>query len=267
MKRAHRVPRETDAASSGTCSSVRMKFGGSAWGLISLYRERGRPSFSQADVDVVAAVGPIIGEALRTATRVRSAIDRVRDDTPGLLIFDTTGALLSMNDSAQHWLDQIDGIYQLDGTDSTPLASPIVSALARARSIGAGHDRGPARLRLQSRTGRWLVIHASCLRSVDGAPGNTAVVVEPAKSADIAPIIVTAYGLTPREEDITRAVARGLANNEVAEVLHLSVHTVRDYLKIIFEKLGVSSRGELVAKLFADHYGPALHSDYVHVER
>jgi hypothetical protein len=29
---------------------------------------------------------------------------------------------------------------------------------------------------------------------------------------------------------------------------------VRDYIKAIFEKAGVSSRGELVAKLFAEHY-------------
>jgi hypothetical protein len=34
---------------------------------------------------------------------------------------------------------------------------------------------------------------------------------------------------------------------------------LRDHLKAIFGKVGVGSRGELVAKLFADHYGPALH--------
>jgi hypothetical protein len=31
---------------------------------------------------------------------------------------------------------------------------------------------------------------------------------------------------------------------------------VRDYVKVIFDKVGVSSRGELVAKLFAEHYAP-----------
>jgi hypothetical protein len=31
---------------------------------------------------------------------------------------------------------------------------------------------------------------------------------------------------------------------------------VRDYVKAIFAKVGVSNRGELVAKLFAEHYAP-----------
>ena len=39
---------------------------------------------------------------------------------------------------------------------------------------------------------------------------------------------------------------------------------MRGYLKAIFEKAGVTSRGELTAKLFADHYAPALHDSGVH---
>jgi DNA-binding CsgD family transcriptional regulator len=237
------------------------------WGLVNLYRERGRPPFSQQEIDLVATIGPAVGEALRTAARARGAVDASGDDSPGLLVFDARGALASMNDAAEHWLDQLGGTFTGVSTDEPTLASPVVAALARARSIAAGHDRGPARLRMQSRAGRWLVIHASCLRAVDGTVGTTAVVIEPAKSAEIAPIIVTAYGLTPREQEITKAVARGLATADVAAALHLSAHTVRDYLKVIFEKVGVSSRGELVAKLFAEHYGPELHRDYTHIER
>jgi DNA-binding CsgD family transcriptional regulator len=50
-----------------------------------------------------------------------------------------------------------------------------------------------------------------------------------------------------------------MSNAEVAGAMHISPHTVRDHLKAVFAKVGVATRGELVAKLFAEHYGPRLH--------
>jgi DNA-binding NarL/FixJ family response regulator len=84
------------------------------------------------------------------------------------------------------------------------------------------------------------------------------VVIQPAKASEIAPLIVQAYELTPREVQVTRALARGLSTPEIAAELHLSRYTVQDHLKAVYEKIGVSSRGELVAKMFADHHNPAL---------
>jgi len=52
--------------------------------------------------------------------------------------------------------------------------------------------------------------------------------------------------LTPRERDVVRLVIDGMRNQEIAQQLHLSEHTVRNYLIRIFDKLGVSSRVELV---------------------
>jgi DNA-binding NarL/FixJ family response regulator len=61
--------------------------------------------------------------------------------------------------------------------------------------------------------------------------------------------IVNADGmrlLTKREEDVVRLVAEGLQNREIATKLKLSEHTVKNYLFHIFDKLGISSRVELV---------------------
>jgi DNA-binding NarL/FixJ family response regulator len=52
--------------------------------------------------------------------------------------------------------------------------------------------------------------------------------------------------LTKREDDVVRLVAEGLQNREIANELKLSEHTVKNYLFRIFDKLGVSSRVELV---------------------
>jgi DNA-binding NarL/FixJ family response regulator len=52
--------------------------------------------------------------------------------------------------------------------------------------------------------------------------------------------------LTQREETIVYLVAEGMRNREIAQQLRLSEHTVRNYLFRIFEKLGISSRSELI---------------------
>ena len=52
--------------------------------------------------------------------------------------------------------------------------------------------------------------------------------------------------LTKREDDVVKLVADGLSNRNVAHKLGLTEHTVSNYLFRIYEKLGISSRVELV---------------------
>lgn len=59
--------------------------------------------------------------------------------------------------------------------------------------------------------------------------------------------------LTSREEQVVALVTDGLSNRDVATELGLSQHTIKKYLFRIFEKLGISSRVELV--LYALHHG------------
>jgi two-component system nitrate/nitrite response regulator NarL len=52
--------------------------------------------------------------------------------------------------------------------------------------------------------------------------------------------------LSAREIDVVRCVSEGLTNREIAQRLKLTEHTVKNYLFRIFDKLGVSSRVEVV---------------------
>ncbi len=52
--------------------------------------------------------------------------------------------------------------------------------------------------------------------------------------------------LTRREAEVVSLVAQGMRNAEIALELHVAEHTVRNYLFRVFEKLGLSSRVELV---------------------
>jgi DNA-binding NarL/FixJ family response regulator len=55
--------------------------------------------------------------------------------------------------------------------------------------------------------------------------------------------------LSRREQEVAMALGDGLSNREIAERLKLSPHTVKNHIFRIFEKLGVSSRFELMAAL------------------
>jgi DNA-binding NarL/FixJ family response regulator len=52
--------------------------------------------------------------------------------------------------------------------------------------------------------------------------------------------------LAKREDEVANLVVEGLSNREVGQRLGLSEHTVSNYLFRIYEKLGLSSRVELV---------------------
>jgi two-component system nitrate/nitrite response regulator NarL len=56
--------------------------------------------------------------------------------------------------------------------------------------------------------------------------------------------------LSKREQDVVRCVAEGMSNREIASRLKLTEHTVKNYLFRIFDKLGVSSRVEVVLYVF-----------------
>ena len=66
--------------------------------------------------------------------------------------------------------------------------------------------------------------------------------------------------LTPRESDVARLVVEGMRNQEISTKLNLREHTVRNYLLRIFDKLGISSRVELI--LYATSL-PEVAGDYV----
>ena len=70
-----------------------------------------------------------------------------------------------------------------------------------------------------------------------------------------ASILTNIAALSKREEEIARLVASGLSNGEVAQRLSLSRHTVKNHLFRVFEKLGVSTRIELVLYVLSKDQG------------
>ncbi len=117
-------------------------------------------------------------------------------------------------------------------------------------------------VRVRTQSGHWLVLHASRVSGKVGQ-GPIAIVIEAARPIEIAPLIAQAYDLSPRERAVTQLVLRGLSTAEIAAEIHVSANTVQDHLKAIFDKVGVRSRRELVAQIFAQQYEPKMEMQVV----
>ena len=68
--------------------------------------------------------------------------------------------------------------------------------------------------------------------------------------------------LSKREEEITGLVATGMSNRDVAKKLGLSPHTVKIFLFSIFEKIGISTRIELVLYILSKVEPPEASRDF-----
>jgi DNA-binding CsgD family transcriptional regulator len=101
-----------------------------------------------------------------------------------------------------------------------------------------------------------MVLHGAAM--VGDGSRRVAVIIEPAQPARIASLLMAAYGLSQREQEITRLVLQGNSTTEIAASLHVQVQTVQQHLKSIFDKTGVRSRRELAGKVFFAHYEPRL---------
>ncbi|MGC4937018.1 LuxR C-terminal-related transcriptional regulator [Kribbella sp. DT2] len=233
-----------------------LRIGDRPWGLVSLFRTT--DAFHPQETALLADLSRPLAERLRTLTRPPAAARRTDSPAPGLILFDESGEAVSANDEARHHLARLPKGPSFPTQLGLKLPIWVLGTALQARAIADGRDHGSARVRIQTTDGRWLTCHASCLTGPGGRPGPAALVLEPATPADLAVLVAEAYGLTPRELQITQLTARGMTTTEIATTLFISPHTVRDHFKTIFTKAGVSSRGALVARLFTDHYWPAL---------
>ena len=63
------------------------------------------------------------------------------------------------------------------------------------------------------------------------------------------PRVEERWGLSEREAEVADGVARGLSNKEIAAALHISPNTLKTHMRSLFEKAGVRSRFELMARM------------------
>jgi DNA-binding CsgD family transcriptional regulator len=227
---------------------------GDAWGGMGLYRESGQRRFSPEDLAFVGAIAPALSEGARRALLLGEATDPEGPEAPGLVVLGADWELESASPGVERWLSDLPG----GDWDGGRLPSAVLGVAGRALRSAEGRD-APGEVavaRVLAQSGRWVVLHGATL--VGGGRSRVAVIVEPAHPARIAPLLMSAYGLTDREQEVTRLVLQGESTAAIAERLVVSVHTVQQHLKAVFDKTGVHSRRDLVGKVFFAWYEPRL---------
>lgn len=226
---------------------------GATWGTLGLYRPPGEPAFTAEHLAFLQAVAPTIGEGVRRALLIGEARDPDTPDGPGLLVLTAKLEIESATPGTEQWLDDLPG-----GSYGGRLPGAVASvANAALQSAGGADAPGAVTVaRVLSESGTWVVLHGAALIGSGGV--RVAVIVEPAHPARITPLLMSAYGLTEREQEVTKLVLQGASTSDIATTLVVSPHTVQQHLKHIFEKTGVRSRRDLVGKVFFSHYEPRL---------
>jgi DNA-binding CsgD family transcriptional regulator len=225
------VPHGFGADLRAVCSA-----GQAAWGGVALWRAAGAPPFTLAEADRLQALSAEVGEELRDAV-----VGSLSETLPGA----GSGAL---------------GLLVLDRgvvAESSPEAATLLLALDHGRPDEIHHlnhlralSSGPVPFTTVLRTDEgWITAHGARL-----GPHRVAITLSATGPERLFGARVLAAGLSAREIEVTRLICRGLSDREIARHLGVSDHTAHDHVRAVRRKLGVRSRAEVAATIFAEHY-------------
>lgn len=224
----------------GDVAAVACRDAFGCWGWIEAYRDGADRSFEEQDLALLASVGAKLGSALRRTMFAHSGAVAV-PVPPAVIVLDANLHLLSWTEGARAWLDALPSARLFAQFGMLPSVVYPAATLARTRLSAA---RAHALLRAVD--GRWVMIDAAPLEG--GADGQTAVTLRSATAGETFSLLCRAYALSRREREVVEALLAGLDTREVTQRLFISPYTVQDHLKSVFEKVGVHSRRELLAK-------------------
>jgi len=204
-----------------------------------MYRRDPQHQFRRSEVAFVRSVGGTIGDALATAMQLeRAALPSNASDQPsGVLILAPDSEPTFSSPVADEMLAML---RDSDARNGSHLPSPVAAAVAGLRSNGKPRQQvtTPTPLGL-------IAIEASS----GGRDGSVAVVLTLQKPAG-PPAVPLNWPLTPQEREIVQRLVSGDSNRAIAESLFISENTVQTHLRNIYGKLEVSSRNQLLARLF-----------------
>jgi DNA-binding CsgD family transcriptional regulator len=260
LRRSPRFREILEPARQGDELRAALRSGKAVWGTVCLHRDLRDPEFSPAEIAFFAQIAPHLGTGMRVAALL-GVVDgdgvttAPISESPGLLMLADDLSIVAMTPAAEWWLSEIG-----DWPRGSEVPQAIYAVAAKLQAIECMPQMAEGvmpRARVRTRSGQWLALHASRLAGAASA-GQIAVILEPARPAEVAALVLLAYTLTEREAQVAQLVLKGYSTDGIAEALTISELTVQQHLKAIFDKVGVRSRRDLVAQIYARRYWPRI---------
>jgi len=213
------------------------------WGVLDLWRTG--EAFDQRELDALALVAADVTAALR-----RAQAQALATVPTGPAAYDGPAVLVLGPDLRPRTQTAPTEVYLRallpPEADGPPVPAAAYNVAAQLLSIEAGVDHGSPVARAHLAGGRWLTFGAARLGQ-DG-DSDIAVTISPIEPRDRLQLFGRAHGLTNRESEVLGCLADGEDTRGVGGRLHLSVLTVQDHLKGVFEKTGIHSRRTLLSR-------------------
>jgi len=198
--------------------------------------------YTASEVRLAEALGRLVGVAVE-GIRAREDLDQELERTRAALeltgsavvVSDPDALELRLNEAARRLLGQFRGAEE-----------PVYGLIAAPPDTPAGFSRS---VEVELLDGDRARLHGYSSRLPrEGGALVTVLELDRERPGQLAGPMVA---LTPREREIAALVVDGLTDREIAERLHLSHHTVSQYIKRTYRKLDVDSRVALTRLLLA----------------
>jgi DNA-binding CsgD family transcriptional regulator len=224
------------------------------WGALVMFREPRQPDFNADEKRLLQSLSAPIAEAIRASLLVAASAQASLPAGRAVIIVGPRNQPESMSANAAKMLEELSEFGPPD-VHGVPHTVQVIANETRRLGAEPETSRQVVQSRARSRSGQWITLHGTLL----GAQSErVAVLLEPSRPLEIASLVLDAYGLTQREGELVHYVLQGFDTEQIAELLGISTYTVQDHLKSVFDKVGVSSRKQLVSRVFFKHYLPHI---------
>lgn len=215
------------------------------WGWIKIFRNSDDRPFEEVELQLLAAVGPSLGSALRR-TSYPPLVETPNHRPPGVIVLDGELRVISLTAGARAWIETFPSADRYAAFGMLPAMVYPVSTLAQSPK-----QANRAHALERTRDGTWVMIEAAVLEG--DADGQIALTFREATAQETFDRLCRIKALSRREREVVGVLLEGLDTRATCERLFISRHTLQDHLKSVFEKLQIRSRRDLRAIFNASH--------------